>query len=369
MKSPKYIHFVSQYAAPYKGNFIPSLETLEQSLYDYSVIYIFPRKAENQPWMTEFRQNHTVRFTDDNVSSFLTVQQLEGIFTEFPPTLIHTHFDGYDVSVVRAANLFSCNIVWHMHNWLSFMPNIIKRAYQYWCFFKHYGLSGKKNVYLISVCEEMRKFACKFGFSSKRTITVPNGIDISRFDLPAPRPQKHTPFIFLAFGGRNSQKRIDLICEAVKQLDAKKYPFEVRITKGIDTEDVINKGKYNNIGTISLVEQSNNVAQYFSTSHCFISSSVHEGCSYANMEASLCGCAIIQSDIPGNDWNNKGAATWVFPSEDVQALADCMQKVMTEDEIKLNERCQAASDFILHNYSLHAWQNKILQFYKDNKLI
>lgn len=241
MKSPKYIHFVSHYAAPYKGNFIPSLETLEQSLYDYSVIYIFPRKAENQSWMTEFIQNHTVRFTDDDVSSFMTVQQLVGIFTEFPPHLIHTHFDGYDVSVVKAAKSFDCNVVWHMHNWLSFMPNIIKRAYQYWCFFRHYGLAAKRNVYLISVCEEMRRFASKFGFPSKQTITIPNGIDISRFELPAPRPTKLKPFVFLAFGGRNSSKRIDLICEAVKWLPSE-LPFEVQITQGTDTEQVINRG-------------------------------------------------------------------------------------------------------------------------------
>lgn len=366
MKSPKYIHFVSQYATPYKGNFIASLEVMEKALDGYSVVYTFPKSAECQPWMPEFWQEHTVRFTDDDVSSFLAVQQLEGIFTEFPPTLIHTHFDGYDVSVVRATKSFVCNIVWHMHNWLSFMPNIIKRAYQYWCIFKHYGLSGKKNVFLISVCEEMRKFACKFGFSSKRTITVPNGIDISRFKLPAPRPTSRDPFVFLAFGGRNTDKRIDLICEASKYINTD-TPYEIWITEGVDTKDIVRIYKDNQ--KIKIIPQSENVGILYSMAHCFISSSVHETFSYAIAEASLYGNAIIQSDISGTAWNQNGPATWVFPTEDVQALADCMQKVMNEDEIKLTERCQAASDFILHNYSLHAWQDKILQFYKDKKLI
>lgn len=366
MKSDRYIHFVSHYAAPYKGNFIASLEVLEKALNEYSVVYSFPRKAENQPWMPEFRQNHTVRFTDDDVRSSQAVQQLAEIFTEFPPLLIHTHFDGYDVSVVRAAKLFDCNIVWHMHNWLSFMPNIIKRAYQYWCFFRHYGLVPKKNVYLISCCEEMRKFACKYGFPSKQAITIPNGIDKSRFKLPVPRPSNREPFVFLAFGGRNTDKRVDLICEASNLFNTDTQ-YEIWITEGVDTKEIISR--YKGARNIKIIPQSENVGILYSMAHCFISSSVHETFSYAIAEASLCGCAIIQSDISGTVWNRKGAATFVFPSEDVQTLADRMQEVMNEDESKLTERCQAASDFILQNYSLHAWRDKILQFYKDNKLI
>lgn len=83
-----------------------------------------------------------------------------------------------------------------------------------WCFLQHYGWQSK-NVNIISVSDEMKKFVEKW---RKRSIYgtlfagggkiqfIPNGIELSRV-LNKRKPRiSDDKFIFLAFGGRNSQK-------------------------------------------------------------------------------------------------------------------------------------------------------------------
>lgn len=69
---------------------------------------------------------------------------------------------------------------------------------------------------------------------------IPNGIELSRV-LNKRKPRiSDDKFIFLAFGGRNSQKRIDVLLEAGKELIKLRNDFQVFITKGTDTESVVN---------------------------------------------------------------------------------------------------------------------------------
>ncbi len=124
---------ISQYAAPYRGNFIPSIEFLGDTLekkYGYNCIYVFPESAKKCEWIKDFQELHHIEFTDDNPRSSKCVQQLKNLFNNYKPTLIHTHFDGYDESVVKASKSYSgCSIVWHLHDHLSYLNNPLKKTF------------------------------------------------------------------------------------------------------------------------------------------------------------------------------------------------------------------------------------------------
>lgn len=152
---------IAQYAAPYAGNFIASLEALEAILckeYKCEVAYVFPRLASSQAWIHKFMLKHKTFFIHDNVRYVRT--ELEKIREEYVPTLVHTHFDGYDL-VVNKVFFNEVKIVWHMHNHLSYVNHPLKAIYQMWCFLQHYGLQSK-NVNIISVSGEMKKFVEKW---------------------------------------------------------------------------------------------------------------------------------------------------------------------------------------------------------------
>lgn len=80
-------------------------------------------------------------------------------------------------------------------------------------FLQHYGWQSK-NVNIISVSDEMKKFVEKWRkrsiygtlFAGGKIQFIPNGIELSRV-LNKRKPRiSDDKFIFLAFGGRNSQK-------------------------------------------------------------------------------------------------------------------------------------------------------------------
>lgn len=152
---------IAQYAAPYEGNFIASLETLEAILckeYKCEVAYVFPRLASSQAWIHKFMLEHRTFFTCNDVCHSYT--ELEKIREEYMPTLVHTHFDGYDLAVNKVF-FNGVKIVWHMHNHLSYVNHPLKAIYQMWCFLQHYGWQSK-NVNIISVSDEMKKFVEKW---------------------------------------------------------------------------------------------------------------------------------------------------------------------------------------------------------------
>ena len=151
---------IAQYAAPYEGNFIASLEALEAILckeYKCEVAYVFPRLASSQAWIHKFMLEHRTFFTCNDVCHSYT--ELEKIREEYMPTLVHTHFDGYDLAVNKVF-FNGVKIVWHMHNHLSYVNHPLKAIYQMWCFLQHYGWQSK-NVNIISGSDEMKKFVEK----------------------------------------------------------------------------------------------------------------------------------------------------------------------------------------------------------------
>jgi glycosyltransferase involved in cell wall biosynthesis len=365
---------IAQYAAPYEGNFIASLEALEAILckeYKCEVAYVFPRLASSQAWIHKFMLEHRIFFTCNDVRHSYT--ELEKIREEYMPTLVHTHFDGYDLAVNKVF-FNGVKIVWHMHNHLSYVNHPLKAIYQMWCFLQHYGWQSK-NVNIISVSDEMKKFVEKW---RKRSIYgtlfagggkiqfIPNGIELSRV-LNKRKPRiSDDKFIFLAFGGRNSQKRIDVLLEAGKELIKLRNDFQVFITKGTDTESVVNNYFQGNLPSwVILKDQTEDIASLFNSVDCFISSSEHETFSYAICEASVFGLPVIQSDIAGTMWNAKNPSTRLFKVNDPLALCKQMNFIIDADKEELEKQIQVTIENNRRDYSLEQWAHNVISFYKQ----
>lgn len=365
--------FIAQYAASYEGNFIASLEALEAILckeYKCEVAYVFPRLASSQAWIHKSMLEHRTFFTCNDVRHSYT--ELEKIREEYMPTLVHTHFDGYDLAVNKVF-FNGVKIVWHMHNHLSYVNHPLKAIYQMWCFLQHYGWQSK-NVNIISVSDEMKKFVEKWRkrsiygtlFAGGKIQFIPNGIELSRV-LNKRKPRISVDkFIFLAFGGRNSQKRIDVLLEAGKELIKLRNDFQVFITKGTDTESVVNNYFQGNLPSwVILKDQTEDIASLFNSVDCFISSSEHETFSYAICEASVFGLPVIQSDIAGTMWNAKNPSTRLFKVNDPLALCKQMNLMIDADKEELEKQIQVTIENNKREYSLEQWAHNVISLYKQ----
>lgn len=137
------ILIAAQYAAPYEGNFIASLGLLANRLKDAgqcTVAYVLPKTVQYQAWAEDFISQNRVFLTgNDNI--LISENESDDIITEFNPSLIYTHFEGYDLPLYNAVrrNHSNSRIVWHMHDTLTYHHNPVKALYQLYCYFKHYG--------------------------------------------------------------------------------------------------------------------------------------------------------------------------------------------------------------------------------------
>lgn len=371
-----YVYFLAQYAAPYMGNFVASLVCLEKALnhLGYCVIYVFPQMAETKVWMTEFAEEHEVYFTCDEVRSRFCISMLKDLFHKKKPILIHTHFDGYDVAATKASACFNCQIVWHLHNHLSFVSGWLKKIYQTLCFARHYGYYGRKGVFAISVSAETARFVSKFAFPQGRIVVIPNGIDTSRLRGPSLYREGRTAsrqitkkVRFLTFGGRNIQKRVDLLLNAAS-LIAEKVDFEIWITKGTDTEEVVRSLFRQMPQWLTLIDQTEEIASLYGQVDCFISCSDCETFSYAVAEACYSGLPVIQSDIEGTAWNKPNPGCITFESGNEKKLAERMLQFCEQGAISM-EKAGSISRFIESRYTLNKWSESIIKFYKLNNLI
>ncbi len=117
---------VCQFAAQYGGNFIKSLTNLEDLLdkEGHSVIYVFIKSAQGSKWIDFFKKNRQVYFVDDKVTSNSVEEELSKLIKLHEPSIIHSHFDGFDIPIVKANNI-GARVIWHLHNPLSGVTNLI----------------------------------------------------------------------------------------------------------------------------------------------------------------------------------------------------------------------------------------------------
>ncbi len=355
----------AQFAARYSGNFLASMEALALALhrnFGAQTAFVLPQRAAEQTWAPDFQRRHKVYLTGSG-SQLITAQQARDIVADFRPTLIYTHFEGYDRAFEQCRPA-DCRLVWHLHDALAYHPNPIKRVYQIGCFAAHYGLPFLRSSRpaLIAVCERELQFVRPYRLGADAiTEVIPNGIDLSRIhSAPTNRPER--PFTFLTFAGRNECKRTDLLLRAGQQLAAQGLDFKVLITDGTDARQVVSE----TLGSLAplpswlqLLPQSPDVNSIFQQTDCYVSTSTHETFSYAIAEAAAYGLPIIQSDIPATRWNAASPSALLFPSKNVAALAAQMQQLMCHP---MNHLARQYAPQLRQTLSLDRWTARITDF-------
>lgn len=375
MKGLTVVH-LAQYAAPYLGNFMKSLMRLETRLVNAGgrMVYVFPPQARDCAWFEDFASVHEVCIVRLGVAG---VAAIEAIIKKYNgKVLMHTHFEGYDEAVCKVIRHSKRDIpvVWHLHDHLSYQPNILKALYQRWCFFRHYCLPTLRGrVYTIGVSQEVDAFVHRFGGRFKGSIVLPNGIDISRIYKTKDWTFEDDGIRrFVCLGGRNIQKRMDIALEAFKMLydSGRLKPGEamLRVVIGTDSRDVFSRVFGSDAALpqwLEPIEQDEDIVRVFDGTDCFISAAQHETFSYAVCEATLYGLAVIQSDIPGTMWNAGNPSVKLFKSLDVSDLADKIEDFILIDRHKLAEDTAITAARNRTKYTLDAWCNSVLKIYEE----
>lgn len=341
------------------------------SEYGVSMAFVFPEAIREREWFESFCRQYTTFCTRNDVRG--SINDVEQIIRTYQPDIVHTNFEGYDLVVRKAVYKVSpqTKIVWHLHDHLGYSSNPIVLIYQMKGYLIHYGIKAK-DVNVIGVSNEVTRFT-RYHFNvihpfvKRNDKVIPNGIDVKRLELNySENPPSNTRvFTFLAFGGRNIVKRVDLLYKAAQQLRNKGVTkFMICIVKGTDTLEVFNSLCNGNIPEwCKLINPTQDIAHLFSTVDCFVSTSIAETFSYAVCEASIFGLPVIQSNIEGTIWNATNPSTYVFQNENIDDLAKRMEDVMRVPTETMRKSCEKTKLSNLAKYSIGAWCQCITEFY------
>ena len=352
MKQKKVLQ-VCAYGADYGGNFIASLEALEENLLKegYQTIYAFVQRAEDKAWCREIQKRTKVYFLPEAKARILpkTYAVFRSIYRENDIAVVHSHFELYDIPATVMAPK-NTQVFWHLHDPITLDHGLRRILWK-----TQYGVVGKR-AHLLAVTEKYRDLVVQLGFPKNQTYIIRNAIDLDRIGDCRSIPD--TPYVFLMFGWDVLRKGVDLVVAASQAITEGK--IEIHVVGMDPCKEYLKQNPTNTIQSISPVSD---VGSLYKSSNAFLHVSRSEGLSYALLEAIYAGLPVICSDIPENMFAREFKGIRFVPVGDAEAINVAM-KELAEKQITLSdEDFNFNRHLIQHGYSLPAWAKTVAHLY------
>jgi len=207
----------------------------------------------------------------------------------------------------------------------------------------------------IAISRQVEEELLAYGFSPKRILRIPNGVDTDFFQ-PRAQAEKRDKVCFLLVGRRQPQKGVDLLLKAIQTLKLAGLDdkFEVKLC-GADFPDHDYRSMAAELGVRHLVEFlsfQKDMRNIFQETQCFVLPSRGEGLSNALLEAMAMGLPVIATRVSGTpDVVTDEKDGLLIPPESVEALAGAMKRIIFDPALRQqlgqNARRRVETEFSL----------------------
>ena len=338
----KNILIVTDYIAPYEGNFIRSLKKLEESLIDdgNNLYYVFSSKAKKIDWVLKL--NNTM-FLEDNPKDNLKL--LNKIIKEKNIDTLYSHFclpkTQLVVKIVTKINR-KVKLYQHFHNHFDLPKNILKKIIFKYIFKGDLNIGCSKDV------------ANTLPYKNKAYVT--NAIDFSRLDnYEKIKIDKNNNFIILMFGYTYYRKGVDLAIKAISKLGKDNIILAISVSKDVESfKESIEKDFGEIPSFVKILEPRNDIATYYKASNLFLSAAREEGFCYAIVESMYCGIPCICTELPGQP--NEIPFLLKIDKENVEQLKEKIELVIKK-QIDFNE--EQVKEYLIKTYGIDNWVEQI----------
>lgn len=357
------ILFISNYAAPYRGNFIPALETLENHLSGKAqVYYALPESAKDILWVQTFAQSHIVLFL--SLDFYGKYPHMHGLVSlcrfirQHAVTTLHTHFVEGSVNLWLLRCLCpKVHFVANLHN--HYIPTGRLWRWRAWLF-------RNTNDVVIGDSESVSESAYAIRVDKKKVVTILNSIQFSRLDhYEAMSLRDGYDACVLMFGYPWFRKGVDIVARAIHQLNDNGIATCLCIAQsgqvGATNQAIVDTLGYMP-GWVHNLPPTEQLADYYNSADIFISAGREEGLSYSPIEAAYCSCDVVCSDIPGNPTDIP--AIGLYPVEDVETLANLLQQriKLTSEQKQRNKQQQRT--YVYSHYNVEDWADAVIKTYR-----
>ena len=369
----KTILHLTDYGAPYAGNFIASLTALESLLdsNEAKTVYVLPSRAAGRVWAQEMAQTHDVRFLRKG-GFFSYLRQVRGLLKETNADVLHEHFIHFSEKLAAWFASKTCGhrveTVLHLHNHIELPKSPLLRL--------PHMLYFRSVSRFVCCSESVAAHIIADGVTKERVRVAQNAIAFERLDCfdSSVRASLHLPQqakLALMFGYNYSVKGVDLAVNAVRLLREREgLPVTLAVALSSNLEQVrlricAELGVSDVPDWILLLPPREDVSSYYRMADVFLSPSRQEGFCYALVEAAYCRTPVLASAIDAQKDLALPKSAF-FPPEDVEALASALLRVLSEEHTA--SRAQAleqAGERVRQTYALSRWAERVLAAYLE----
>ena len=365
---------VTDYGAPYEGNFVASLRALETRLNQASngMVYVFPRRSGDVAWtQAMMREKQTVHLIQSD-GFFAYTRQIRRLLQESGATILHEHFIHYKQKLAALLAAKTCGhrvkTVLHLHNHIELPTSPLGRL--------PHLLQFSSVARFVCCSESVAAHLARDGVNPSRIRVAENAIAFERLDrfdpdlretLSLPQDAK----LALMFGYNYEVKGVDIAVEAVRLLrEHSAQPVYLTIALSSHREEVQSRicAQLNMTELpewIILLPPREDVASYYRMTDVFLSPSRQEGFCYALIEAVYCRTPVLASAIDAQKDLALPQEAF-FPSQDASALSEAMSQIFAEpDTPQRAERLSLASARVVETYSLAHWAERVAAVYEE----
>ena len=362
---------LTDYGAPYAGNFIASLSALEELVDGRggSVAYVLPPRARERAWAQDFSQSHEVRFLE--AGGFLSYyRQVRRFLRETNASILHEHFIHFSEKIAAWLAILTCGhrvkTVLHLHNHIELPKSPIKRLPHMLYF---HSVSR-----FVCCSESVAAHLIADGVPKARVSVAENAIAFERLDHydDTVRASLHLPegaFLALMFGYNFEVKGVDLAVEAVRILHEQEgSPVVLAIALSSNLE-LVRARILSQLGLsklpdwILLLPPREDVGSYYHMADVFLSPSRQEGFCYALVEAAYCRTPVLASAIDAQKDLALPQEAF-FPPQNPAALSAAILRVIREMDTPQRRILLAqAADHVAQTYSLSRWAERVFAAY------
>jgi len=349
---------------------IVSLAAYSRNHLHLETLCFFPHTARERKWLQIFeREKIHYAFVPRKRSVAAEVRRfLKG----FDPLIFHSHFSMYDLCPPLLKFFYSrSKIVWHYHNPTpSTLSQRLKDTVRFQLIARPFGAS------YIAVGDGVYRSLIDAGVRKDKLFLVHNGVDTQRFVANDDRrtrarlalniaDDKTTTFLML--GWDPVRKGVDIFVKAARDViggGLRRVRF--LIIGDLNTKEFLAKTPECSQldGFLNVIDPTDDFPSLLSAVDVLVSSSRSEGLSYAVAEALAAKKLAICSDIPGvREAYERVDGVWLFPSEDSVRLAEFMRRAATLPVEKQKKLGESNREYVLANYSLDRWAEKIGEIY------
>jgi len=352
---------ICDYAAPYRGNFINSLCSLE-TYGDIKNIYLFPYRAKNnnaKEWIRDINVSHEVAYTQDKnwIKNILLVIK---IIKKHKVDYIFRHF--YDIKIDIILKILFCGrrTIRFFHCMYINDPKTIWRN-------SLRGFVWKHNIF-VGVSSAVSK-SLKTFFPNFLVYTIDNAIDFKRLNSIT-SSKTEDKIVLMTMGYDIQVKGVDIAIQAANKLQ-QKYNISLKIVAPSNKNKLIsyiNEHFEEFPDWIELLPPTSNISDYYNDMDIFLSPSRTEAFGYAVVEAAYFKKSIVASKVGGQGELNIDSVYW-FENERVEELIAKIEQAIQElnDEAKVLQKDKTAES-IQKIYSLERWVKDVVNILtKDNK--